>query len=108
MKKREGAKNLKDAMAMSDKVKHMKNALQDLVSDVSFQGMPHKVRDTIEHDYKKIGEVYRDVKHVIDVDNNYTIRHIDKDQVTVKSLLADMKRKADTASQLIRQATLFG
>ena len=108
MKKRGGAKNLKDAMAMSDKVKHMKNALQDIVSDTAFQGMPQRVRETIEEDYKTIGEVYRDVTKVIDGDNNYTIRHIYKDQVTVKSLLADMKRKADTASQLIRQANLFG
>ncbi|CAK0884150.1 unnamed protein product [Prorocentrum cordatum] len=106
MRKKEGAKNLEDATAMSDKVRHMKHTLQDIVSDAAFQGMPQRVRETIEVDYKKISELHSDVKKVMDGGHNGTIRHIDNN-VTVKSLLADMKREADAASQLIRQANPF-
>ena len=106
---KDGAKNLKDATAMSDKVKHMKTTLQDIVSDPAFQGMPQRVRDTIEEDYKKISEIHSDVKKVMDGDHNGAIRHLVlADKVKdCKSVLADMKRKSDTASQLIRQASLF-
>lgn len=106
VRKKDGARNLKDATAMSDKVKQMKHTLQDIVSDTAFSGMPQRVRDTIEEDYKKISEIYSDVKKIMDGDHNIATRHISKD-VTVKSVLADMKRKADTASQLIRQANMF-
>ena len=105
-REKEGAKNLKDAKTMSDKVKLMKTTLQDIVREPTFQGMPQKVRETIEEDYKKISEMYSDVKKVMDGDHNGVIRHLASNK-DCKSVLADMKRKADTATQLMRQASLF-
>ena len=105
-REKECAKNLKDASAMSDKVKLMKTTLQDIVREPTFQGMPQRVRDTIEEDYKKISEIYSDVKKVMDGDHNGVIRHLAANK-DCKSVLADMKRKADTATQLMRQASLF-
>ena len=105
-REKECAKNLKDASAMSDKVKLMKTTLLDIVREPTFQGMPQRVRDTIEEDYKKISEIYSDVKKVMDGDHNGVIRHLAANK-DCKSVLADMKRKADNATQLMRQASLF-
>ncbi|CAK0886542.1 unnamed protein product, partial [Prorocentrum cordatum] len=103
-RKREGAKNLMDASAMADKVKHMQTTLQGTASDAAFAGMPQRARETTEEDCEKTSEIFSDVKKIIDGDHNCASRHINKD-VTVKSMLADMKRKADAASQLIRRAS---
>ena len=84
----------------------MKNALQDLVSDIASQGMPQRVRDTIEEDYKNVSEMHSDVKKIMDGDHTGAIRHLAENK-DVKGVLADTKRKSDTASQLIRQASLF-